>query len=101
MKIIDTNMYLDGGTIRIETEGEVYYINQAIGAQEQFKGRIYTRYPLHNVTDLLHDVTSDKLYVELIESLAGICYGVFHPPRQHEANTPDDTNFTFYDKGDV
>ena len=65
MKIIKYNVYLDGGTVEIETDKGVFCFDKRIGSNT--KGRLYEGYPKSDNSNLIE--TSEDLETELIESL--------------------------------
>jgi len=62
MKIIKTDIYLDGGTILLETDEGNYSIDYRVGYET--KGKIYKDYPLDDDSNI---ITNQKEILEKIK----------------------------------
>ena len=65
MEIKKIEMYLDGGTIEIETDKGIFCFDERIGSKT--KGRLYDGYPKSDNSNLIEN--SENLETELIECL--------------------------------
>ena len=65
MKINNFKMYLDGGTIELETDKGIFCFDGRIGSNT--KGRLYDGYPKSDNSNLIEN--SEDLETELIECL--------------------------------
>lgn len=65
MKINYITGYLDGGTIRVETDEEIYFIDSRL--QTKTKGKIYKGYPEPGNYNLVEN--QEKLKVEILKGL--------------------------------
>jgi hypothetical protein len=64
MKIIKIDVYMDGGTIKIITTDEIYYIDGRINTKT--RGCVFCKYPKDN-SDMCSN--QDKIISEIINSL--------------------------------
>jgi hypothetical protein len=65
MEIKNFKMYLDGGTIELGTDMEVFCFDNRI--RSKTKGRLYEGYPKDDNSNLIEN--SDEIETQLIESL--------------------------------
>jgi len=65
MEILDITLYLDGGTIGIQTNHGAFCIDRRIGTET--KGKLYRGYPKSDNSNICNDAIKDDILTALIE----------------------------------